>query len=192
MVNKKRLVDLQKRLNEWRRLTNAYFPNFPCQTFYEFILNTPTVDAYTEEQVASIIQQADKLEARNNELEKEIAWLKSCLNCKIRKECPRHCGKVVHNCDHWEYGDSTVDAVSRGVHDQVRWERDCAIGQLSSYGISLGEKADAVKVVRCKDCRYYETVEYYPDGTKQVCRLFRRQMQEEAFCSYGERKDNDL
>ena len=41
----------------------------------------------------------------------------------------------------------TVDAVSRGVHDQVRWERDMAIEQLESYGVSLGEKADVVKVV---------------------------------------------
>lgn len=68
-------------------------------------------DSYTEEQVASIIRLADKVDRRNRELEKEIAWLKSCLNCKIRKECPSHCGKVVHDCDHWEYGDSTVDAV---------------------------------------------------------------------------------
>lgn len=49
----------------------------------------------------------------------------------------------------------TVDAVSRGVHDQVRWERDVAIEQLESYRISLGEKADVVKVVR-KPVRGYE------------------------------------
>ena len=41
----------------------------------------------------------------------------------------------------------TVDAVSRGVLDQVRWERDVAIEQLESYGVSLGEKADVTKVV---------------------------------------------
>lgn len=40
----------------------------------------------------------------------------------------------------------TVDSVSRGVHDQVRWERDIAIEQLESYSISLGEKAYAVKL----------------------------------------------
>ena len=42
------------------------------------------------------------------ELKIEYAWLKSCLNCKIRNECPRHCGKVVHDCDHWVYGDNVV------------------------------------------------------------------------------------
>ena len=40
-----------------------------------------------------------------------------------------------------------VDAVSRGVHEQVRWERDMAIEQLESYGVSLGEKAEVAKVV---------------------------------------------
>jgi hypothetical protein len=41
----------------------------------------------------------------------------------------------------------TEDAVLRGVHDQVRWERDVAIGQIASYRISLGEKAEVAKVV---------------------------------------------
>lgn len=41
----------------------------------------------------------------------------------------------------------TVDAVSRGVHDQVRWERDVAFEQLESYGVSFGEKAEVAKVV---------------------------------------------
>ena len=39
----------------------------------------------------------------------------------------------------------TVDAVSMGVHEQVRWERDIAISQLESYGISLGEKTNVAK-----------------------------------------------
>lgn len=76
-----------------------------------WVVDAPTVDAYTEEQVAGIIKMVDKLSAKANELEKEVVWLKSCLNCKIRKECPRHCGKVVHNCDHWEYGDNAVEVV---------------------------------------------------------------------------------
>lgn len=50
---------------------------------------------------------------------------------------------------------------------------------------------DAVEVVRCKDCKYYEHPEYYGGGTKDVCRTFKRQMKEDDFCSYGERKDND-
>ena len=51
--------------------------------------------------------------------------------------------------------------------------------------------ADAVEVVRCKDCKYYEHPEYYGGGTKDVCRTFKRQMKEDDYCSYGERKDNE-
>ena len=70
------------------------------------IEDAPTVYAHNEEQVASIMRQVGELAFRNEELDKEVDRLKSCLNCKIRKECPRHCGKVVHGCDHWEYGDT--------------------------------------------------------------------------------------
>ena len=81
-------------------------------------------DSYTEEQVASIIRLADKVDRRNRELEKELAWLKSCLNCKIRKECSGHCGKVVHNCDHWEYGDNAVEVVhGRRECEHETWGR---------------------------------------------------------------------
>lgn len=53
---------------------------------------------------------------------------------------------------------------------------------------------DAAEVVRCKGCKYYETgVEYYtggPDvGTKDICRLLHRQMLDDDFCSYGERRN---
>ena len=52
---------------------------------------------------------------------------------------------------------------------------------------------DVAIVTRCKDCKYYEIgVEYYtggPDvGTKDICRLLHRQMQDDDFCSYGERR----
>lgn len=47
------------------------------------------------------LQIIEKLDARNTELLKEIAWLKSCKNCKIYADCPRHCSLTVHGCDHW-------------------------------------------------------------------------------------------
>jgi Ser-tRNA(Ala) deacylase AlaX len=53
--------------------------------------------------------------------------------------------------------------------------------------------ADVVEVVRCEKCLFYEEVEYYhptdKKPTKNVCRLFKRQMQPDDFCSYGKRKD---
>lgn len=108
MANEKRLIDAYK-LEDLMRSNSARYHH--ADDVIAAIAKQPTVDAYTEEEVANIIQLAHQLHATNVELEKECAWLKSCLNCKIRKECPRHCGKVVHDCDHWEHGDSTVDAV---------------------------------------------------------------------------------
>lgn len=67
------------------------------------------------------------------------------------------------------------DVVSRGVLEQVMWERDIAIRQLESYGVSLGEKADVTKMrhgywvlddfthqYRCSVCNVvqpYDTIE---------------------------------
>lgn len=48
--------------------------------------------------------------------------------------------------------------------------------------------ADVRPVVLCRDCVMYECHEY-DGGPKYVCRLFKRQMQETDFCSYGEKKE---
>ena len=48
---------------------------------------------------------------------------------------------------------------------------------------------DAVEVVRCEKCRYYEKAEY-DEGYKMVCRLLKRQTASDGFCYCGERKSN--
>ena len=49
-------------------------------------------------------------------------------------------------------------AVSPGVLEQYKWERDTAIAQLAELGIGFGQKKpDMVEVVRCKDCRWRNT-----------------------------------
>ena len=79
-----------------------------------------------------------------------------------------------------------ADSVSRGCHDQVRWERDLAIGQLEEHGISFGCVAqDVVKVVRCKDCKKWE----YDENFSGWCTEWRRRTLGNHFCSYGERKE---
>lgn len=78
-----------------------------------------TVDAYTAEQVSEIIRQAEAAKDENGTLRTGLGFLKNCINCKIRNTCPRHCGKVVHDCDHWEYGDPAQNAAPV-VHG--RWE----------------------------------------------------------------------
>ena len=72
----------------------------------------------------------------------------------------------------------------------LTWSKEDILGEIDRT-IKEAKPADAVPVVRCKDCRFYELgVEYYPDGTKDICRLLKRQMLEDGFCSCGERKDN--
>lgn len=51
--------------------------------------------------------------------------------------------------------------------------------------------ADVQEVVRCKDCSFYEEIDYFPDGKKYVCKLFNGQMQENDFCSYGTKMDKE-
>lgn len=41
----------------------------------------------------------------------------------------------------------TIETIPKGLYDQIKWERDMAIDQLKSYGVSLGEKADMSKAV---------------------------------------------
>lgn len=84
----------------------------------------------------------------------------------------------------------TVDAVSRGVHEQVRWERDVAIEQLESYGVSLGEKADVVKVVRCKDCKHFIQGEPYDpcECMKWKVKWGAVYTTQDGYCHKGERR----
>ena len=57
---------------------------------------------------------------------------------------------------------SALDTVSKGLYDQIKWERDVAIGQLEELGLSLGQKIDGVylgkeeynRLLECADKRY--------------------------------------
>ena len=83
----------------------------------------------------------------------------------------------------------SVDAVSREVLDQIRWERDIAIEQLKEHGIPFcGVAPDVVEVVRCKDCGERNEFRrcncitgrniYVPVG-------------DDFFCGYGEKRSVD-
>lgn len=56
------------------------------------------------------------------------------------------------------------------------------------YAIDNCPIIDAVPVVRCKDCIYYEPELGTDLGWCPVCSFVRR---DDDFCSYGERKEND-
>lgn len=52
------------------------------------------------------------------------------------------------DCDWMAFIDKepAADVISKGLYKQIKWERDVALAQLEEYGVSLGEKADVVKV----------------------------------------------
>lgn len=81
-----------------------------------------------------------------------------------------------------------ADVVSRGVYEQVKWERDMDMQQLEEHGIPFcGVADDVVKVVRCKDCRFYGNEERHPYGGE--CEWFGALVERNNFCFYGERKE---
>lgn len=50
-----------------------------------------------------------------------------------------------------------VDAVSKDLFEQYKWERDVAIDQLSELGLSLGQKIEGVYLTKEK---YEKLIEY--------------------------------
>ena len=86
-----------------------------------------------------------------------------------------HCNEVCSEepcepsgCDWMAFIDKepAADVVSKGLYEQIKWERDVALTQLEEYGVSLGEKADVMKArhgrwIRKEDdsCYWYECSE---------------------------------
>jgi hypothetical protein len=64
-----------------------------------------------------------------------------------------------------------------------------------AYCIDNIKGVDAVEVVRCKDCRHYKFRKPYPSynaTVKTCCRCANTRVNDDDFCSYGERKDNEV
>ena len=70
-------------------------------------------------------------------------------------------------------------------HDNVF--RANALG-LAERAVQIIPAANVVKVVRCRDCRYWEKDGDNSIGFSMICQSIR---QANDFCSYGERKDNE-
>ena len=87
--------------------------------------------------------------------------------------------------------------------DKCEWQSGygsyCSRGNDFTDACSAIEDAptiDAVEVVRCKDCRYYEIMQLKRDGTDDrrykpsLCVLHNRNFDEDYFCADGERKSD--
>ena len=54
--------------------------------------------------------------------------------------------------------------------------------------------ADVVEVVRCRDCNYYKLwdgIQYGRRTVKECCRGIHRKVNEDDYCSYGERREEN-
>ena len=124
-----------------------------------------------------------------------------CKDCIHDKVCPtwnyRTDDFAERNANTCKNYLPAADVVSRGLFEQIKWERDIAMEQLKEYGISFGAKKsdDVVKVVRCCECVYWESKNSI--NSQGVCNCGNKEMNyggefyplRNDFCSYGERKE---
>ena len=81
---------------------------------------------------------------------------------------------------------SVADVVSRRAYNQVMWERDIAIAQLSEIGKGFGQKMDDVKlVVFCRDCENYH---YNEKCGMNKCDLLGAFLPTDWYCKGGTRR----
>lgn len=63
--------------------------------------------------------------------------------------------------------------------------QDCADNRIETW-VDEMPTVDAVEVVRCKDCRWFEN-----DGYHTNCKIIRFCVEAEDYCSRGERREDD-
>ena len=88
-----------------------------------------------------------------NALLEEFEWLLSVVN-ESSKDDVRDTIQRIKNAP-------AVDAVSRGLFEQYKWERDVAISQLEELGICFGQKIETANVVSKE--KYEELREAFVD-----------------------------
>ena len=71
-----------------------------------------------------------------------------------------------------------IDAITES-HEKIGYDK----GYRDGYAQAT---VDAVKVVRCKDCKYYYE---QPRGFSPICELTRSRAEKEGFCAWGKKKD---
>jgi hypothetical protein len=102
-----------------------------------------------------------------NALLEEFEWLLSVVNESSKDEI-RDVIQRIKNAP-------AVDAVSRGLFEQYKWERDVAISQLEDLGISFGQKFG------CEHCRFKRM-----SGKNLWCDIFDKIMPEDGYCCFFE------
>ena len=78
-----------------------------------------------------------------------------------------------------------ADALIEKYHKTTVWD--------SWVEINCAPTIDAVHVVRCKECKYYKMVYALDreDGMRCIRERYTRDVTDNDFCSYGERRADD-
>ena len=85
----------------------------------------------------------------------EFEWLKSVVNESSKDEVEDAIQRIKNA--------PAVDAVSRGLFEQYKWERDVAISQLEELGICFGRKIDGVYLTKEEHEKLLEYKHMYED-----------------------------
>lgn len=89
--------------------------------------------------------------------------MKTCESCIHFEVCAMY-SPSLPICD--EYKDKKEDMVSKGLFDQIKWERDVAIEQLKEIGLSLGQKIEGVYMTK----EEYEKLLEYKYMYENLCK----------------------
>lgn len=87
----------------------------------------------------------------------------------------------------------TIDAVPVSTLEQIKWERDSFAEQIREIGgepFAKWDAMDVVKVVRCKDCKYFNPHVMECEGIGKWFGL-EGEWGANDYCSKAERKDDE-
>lgn len=107
--------------------------------------------------------------------------------------------KAVENCNMaCVYGENCIECVyfdHDSCPETVQERLKKAISRLAELEDKI-EQGTLKEVVRCKDCRFLEEKHYEDEGEKPyiklVCKLLKKQIQPNDFCSYAEKRLKEL
>ena len=100
----------------------------------------------------------------------------------------------------WEAQALHMCEVTMNDEDITEWRRWSAIlGERSAFKFDVADAPtiDAVEVVRCKDCIWYEIAQLKKDGTEDrrykpsYCSFWDKYFEPDWFCAEGEMREED-
>ncbi len=72
---------------------------------------------------------------------------------------------------------------------QLKYERDIRIDPfVTGITTAYGEPKEFAKIVRCKDCRWYDKGENVVDSW-ELCKLHNHNTEDDGYCHHGERRE---